>query len=223
LQAVIASIAKSALSAHCPQPHYVREYTLVLLRSQCGSQILLGYKKRGFGQGKWNGFGGKVEVGETPLAAAIRELHEESSLEVRPADIRLAGRMLFQFADETRVFRVHIYTGSRWTGQPVESDEMRPRWFNLADIPFDNMWPDDAYWLPKVLAGQSVIGYFLYAADKVTVLHHCLRDLVEPLRGDEESNEAADDEDEIEAAIVSNIGQPVCVCGANLPTPLPVS
>ena len=39
--------------------------------------MLLGMKKRGFGTGKWNGFGGKVEVGETVADAAQRELEEE--------------------------------------------------------------------------------------------------------------------------------------------------
>ena len=44
--------------------------TLVLIREP--TRILLGMKKRGFGQGRWNGFGGKVEKGETIHQAAIR-------------------------------------------------------------------------------------------------------------------------------------------------------
>lgn len=32
--------------------------------------VLLGMKKRGFGAGKWNGFGGKVQPGETIEEAA---------------------------------------------------------------------------------------------------------------------------------------------------------
>ncbi len=35
-------------------------------------QILLGLKKRGFGEGKWNGFGGKVHVGESIAKGAVR-------------------------------------------------------------------------------------------------------------------------------------------------------
>lgn len=45
--------------------------TLTLVRSGAG-EILLGLKKRGFGEGKWNGFGGKVEPGETIPQAAAR-------------------------------------------------------------------------------------------------------------------------------------------------------
>ena len=44
--------------------------TLALVRQ--GEFILLGLKKKGFGEGKWNGFGGKVEHGETICQAAIR-------------------------------------------------------------------------------------------------------------------------------------------------------
>lgn len=44
--------------------------SLVFVRES--TKILLGYKKRGFGQGRWNGFGGKVEQGETVEEGAIR-------------------------------------------------------------------------------------------------------------------------------------------------------
>ena len=37
-------------------------------------KVLLGRKKRGFGVRKWNGFGGKIEGGETFLQCAVREL-----------------------------------------------------------------------------------------------------------------------------------------------------
>ena len=35
-------------------------------------KVLLGLKKKGFGMGRWNGFGGKVEKGETIEEAAKR-------------------------------------------------------------------------------------------------------------------------------------------------------
>ena len=50
---------------------YIRKvYTLVFLNQN--EQVLLGLKKRGFGEGRWNGFGGKVEEGETIFEAAKR-------------------------------------------------------------------------------------------------------------------------------------------------------
>lgn len=45
-------------------------FTLIIVRNE--DEILLGFKKRGFGVGKWNGFGGKVETGESITDAAVR-------------------------------------------------------------------------------------------------------------------------------------------------------
>ena len=47
-----------------------KDYTLLFVRKD--DEILLGMKKRGFGTGKWNGFGGKIEAGETIEQAAVR-------------------------------------------------------------------------------------------------------------------------------------------------------
>ena len=45
---------------------------LTLAFVKASNQILLGFKKTGFGSGRWNGFGGKVESGETIEEAAKR-------------------------------------------------------------------------------------------------------------------------------------------------------
>ena len=46
---------------------------LTLLFVQERGKLLLGMKKRGFGKGRWNGFGGKVQVGEETIEeGAIR-------------------------------------------------------------------------------------------------------------------------------------------------------
>ncbi|HBY09281.1 MAG TPA: hypothetical protein DEH22_16440, partial [Chloroflexi bacterium] len=61
----------------------MRDATLVLLlKNHPVAEVLLGYKKIGFGQGKYTGFGGKVEPGETVAEAALRELTEETSVTV---------------------------------------------------------------------------------------------------------------------------------------------
>jgi 8-oxo-dGTP diphosphatase / 2-hydroxy-dATP diphosphatase len=52
-----------------------KEYTLVFCRKvlENGDKaVLLGMKKRGFGAGKYNGFGGKIEENESNLDGAIR-------------------------------------------------------------------------------------------------------------------------------------------------------
>lgn len=46
--------------------------TLLFVLHPDSKQVLLGYKKRGFGNGRWNGFGGKVESNESIETAAVR-------------------------------------------------------------------------------------------------------------------------------------------------------
>ena len=48
-----------------------KRYTLLFLR-RGADEVLLGLKKRGFGKGKWGGFGGKIEKRETPKEGIIR-------------------------------------------------------------------------------------------------------------------------------------------------------
>lgn len=122
-------------------------------------RILLGLKKRGPGTGRWNGFGGKVEDGETVEAAARRELQEEAG--IGALDLELAAVIDFSFRGETDIWQVHIFRAAEFTGDPQESSEMRPQWFPLDAIPYEEMWPDDKIWLPRILAGEKFRGKFL--------------------------------------------------------------
>ncbi len=123
-------------------------------------KVLLGMKKIRFGAGRWNGFGGKVEPGEAIEAAARREVLEESGLAVK--DIRKVGVMDFEFTDGTEPRQVHFFVVDRFEGEPKESDEMSPQWFDENKIPFGEMWPNDAYIYPYLLSGQAFRGRFLY-------------------------------------------------------------
>lgn len=54
----------------------ITAWQLVIPTSTDG-KLLLGKKLRGFGEGFWNGFGGKVSKGESIVDAAIREVSIE--------------------------------------------------------------------------------------------------------------------------------------------------
>lgn len=124
-------------------------------------RILLGMKKRGFGAGRFNGFGGKVETGETIEEAAIREMHEECGVSIERME--KVGIHEFEFFDTRgEVLEVHVFRVDMWTGEPRETEEMRPQWFAFADIPYDTMWPDDIYWLPLLLEGKKFRTRFLF-------------------------------------------------------------
>ncbi len=127
-------------------------------------KILLGMKKTGFGQGKYNGFGGKIQQGETVRHATVRELEEESGIKVKEEQLELVGTLDFIFPASPQLRHdVHIFLARIWQGQPVETEEMKPQWFLFSDIPYGEMWQDDLYWLPKVLAGEKITGTVLFA------------------------------------------------------------
>ena len=124
-------------------------------------KILLAMKKRGFGAGRFNGYGGKVQEGETIEAAALREMKEEVGLAAENSNLNKVGQIKFFFKDkEGWDQEMHVFLVKDWQGESQESEEMKPQWFNIKEIPFDSMWPDDKHWLPAVLAGKKIEGHF---------------------------------------------------------------
>jgi len=123
-------------------------------------RILLGMKKRGFGAGRWNGFGGKVLPDETIEESLIREVEEEAGIKLE--DIKKVGFMEFEFAKNGEIVEVHVYKTEKFTGEPTESEEMKPQWFYIDEIPFTEMWPDDKFWMPLFLKGKKFKGKFLF-------------------------------------------------------------
>jgi mutator protein MutT len=143
------------------QTHADIRRTLLLLRR--GEKILLAMKKRGFGEGKWNGVGGKIEAGETLEEALVRETVEE--IGVTPKSWRAVAELDFiQDAETPDPWHMYVYAYmcEEWEGEPSESEEMRPEWFNIGDFPYDSMWDDDPFWLPAVLEGKKVVGTFTF-------------------------------------------------------------
>lgn len=136
------------------------------------AEILLGMKKRGFGEGKWNGFGGKVAANETIEEAAKRELFEESGITAHELEKR--GVVEFEFQGNPEIIEMHVFRATRHEGEPKESEEMRPRWFQHHEIPYTAMWPDDSIWLKHFLAGERFAGYFLFQGND-TILKHTLK------------------------------------------------
>lgn len=122
-------------------------------------KVLLGMKKRGFGAGRWNGFGGKLLEGETIEQAAIREIKEEVGIE--PNHMPKIGILTFSFETEPDTeLEVHVYKIRDYVGEPEESEEMRPEWFTHDNIPFHQMWSDDELWFPYMLADKKFKGKF---------------------------------------------------------------
>lgn len=123
-------------------------------------KILLGMKKRGFGAGRWNGFGGKLNKGEAIEQAAKRETREECGIEIEK--IEKIGILEFEFKDNPEILETHLFSIQEFFGEPQETEEMQSQWFAFDKIPYTDMWPDDQFWIPLFLADKKFKGYFLF-------------------------------------------------------------
>lgn len=143
-------------------------------------KLLLGMKKRGFGAGRWNGFGGKLNPGESITDAALREIKEEVG--ITALDLEERGVIQFEFENDPKVLEVHIFSVTKYTGEPAESEEMRPQWFDFDKIPYEQMWSDDIYWIPLLLQGKKFKGVFHFdkpstAEYSAKILKHDLKEV----------------------------------------------
>lgn len=128
------------------------------------NDVLLIHKKRGLGAGKVNGPGGRIDPGETPAEAAIRETMEEVHITIH--ELQQHATLHFVFADGYSL-TVYVYVTESFSGTATETDEAVPFWCETSEIPYASMWADDALWLPEVLAGRYVDGRFVFEGDSM--------------------------------------------------------
>jgi ADP-ribose pyrophosphatase YjhB (NUDIX family) len=148
----------------------MRDVTIVfLIKEKRGKaeKVLLAMKKRGFGEGFWNGYGGKFdpEKDKNLLESAVREVREESTVNI--IDPKKVAEIEFEFADnEAWNQKAHVYLAREWEGEIRETEEMRPKWFSVDKIPYEKMWVDDIIWLPRILKGESLKARFVFKGEK---------------------------------------------------------
>lgn len=138
-----------------------------------GDKVLLIHKKTGHGAGKINAPGGKLQA-ESIADCAIREMREETGLVVANPECRAELRFVEQNGPQ---WLGYAFTATQWSGRLIETREAKPFWCGRDEIPYAQMWPDDAIWLPGVLAGEpAIIGDFLF--DSGELLAHEMRPMV---------------------------------------------
>jgi 8-oxo-dGTP diphosphatase/2-hydroxy-dATP diphosphatase len=99
---------------------------------------------------------------------------------VRVQEMTKAGILDFEFENDPKVLEVHIFSATKFEGEPRESEEMSPRWFHIDEIPYDDMWSDDEYWVPLLLGGKKFKGRFLF--DKPSSIEHSAKIINKELR-----------------------------------------
>ncbi len=134
----------------------------VICHIRSGDRILLQKKATGlFGEGKWNGVGGKLDEGESPLDCVLRETEEESGLRIESPK-ELGSLQFFRKSSNKPDWLVHVFLANQFKGRITRSREGELKWFNVKALPFETMWPDDRFWLFVALEERTFKADFLY-------------------------------------------------------------
>ncbi|MCX6726196.1 MAG: 8-oxo-dGTP diphosphatase [Candidatus Shapirobacteria bacterium] len=131
-----------------------QEATVVYLVKD--NKVCMGMKKRGFGIGRWNGFGGKPKDKEMIEETAVRELLEESGVKADKENLIKRGK--FYYYQPNGDWQINVFILNIWEGEPAETEEMKPEWFEIEKLPLEQMWENDALWIGRVLKGERLTG-----------------------------------------------------------------
>ena len=122
--------------------------TMIYLKKDDSYLLLFRNKKKNdINEGKWIGVGGRREAGESIDECAIREVKEETGLDVH--SLECCGEVLF--VDENIQMMMYIYEITDFSGELIECDEGDLKWIPIKEIYNYPMWEGDKAFLPKVI------------------------------------------------------------------------
>lgn len=133
------------------------------------NQVLLQHKARGMGEGKWNGPGGKNDDGESDIESVKREIYEETNLMIEDPVLVATLEYIYENKPDWNML-THVYQAHKYHGDIDASDEGALKWFAMTELPYEEMWDDDRYWLPRTLLGEKLRMRFVFDEETKKVL-----------------------------------------------------
>jgi len=131
-------------------------------------EILMLYrnkKENDVHQGKFNGLGGKLEIGESPDECVVREIKEESGLILQ--SYRCCGVMNFPLFDGKNDWLVYLYTASKFSGEIIVSAEGDLHWIKISELDKINLWEGDRFFMKWMFEGKFFSAKFNYFNKKL--------------------------------------------------------
>lgn len=119
---------------------------IALQRSSDGRFLLAKRKHGEKGEGQWEFPGGKIELGETQQQALAREIQEELSFKIKPNDLTLVAKNLYDYPSVQVQLYLWLYKVTE-TPQFKLSDHDQVAWFLLSEIDKESLSPADLYFL----------------------------------------------------------------------------
>ena len=108
-------------------------------------------KENDLNRDKWIGLGGKLEENESPEECVVREIREESGLEL--ASWRYRGIVTF-VSDRWEGEYMHLFTSDDFTGQITDCDEGVLEWIDKYELLKLTLWEGDKIFLRLLDSGE---------------------------------------------------------------------
>lgn len=130
-------------------------------------------KQQDMHAGKWVGLGGKTEKGESPEETAIREVKEESNLQIH--SLRLVGILTEPDFKDNEDWYVFVFVSDDFSGDLHECNEGELKWINNSELDNLGLWEGDRLFLKWIDEGKFFTAKFIYKEGvllKSSVLFH---------------------------------------------------
>ena len=115
--------------------------------------LLRNKKENDLNEGKWIGIGGHIEQNETTEEALIREVKEETNLDL----ISYKSRGYIHFINDEYEEIMYLFTSDNFEGNLIECNEGTLKWIDEKDILNLNLWEGDRIFLPTLLYKEEEI------------------------------------------------------------------
>jgi len=121
-------------------------------------------KENDYHEGKWNGLGGKFELGESPEDCAIREIKEEAGLSVK--NLIMKGFITFPLFDGKDDWHVFLFVIDKFEGELIDSAEGELEWIDNDKLSEINLWEGDKIFIPWLFEDKFFSAKFNYENGK---------------------------------------------------------
>ena len=123
-------------------------------------------KKKDINKDKWLGVGGKFEDGESPEECIVREVKEETGIELKSYKLRCIVTYVSNSWETEYMF---VFTSNDFEGQQtLDCDEGDLKWIDKESIVNLNTWEGDKIFIKKIQEDDSFFTIkFVYNGEKL--------------------------------------------------------